>query len=162
MPHDTGTVYKLIDPRDNSIFYIGQTYYELPARLTYHLNDKKPSARKTKIDEIQAQGLKPIIEPIETVSLVSNYHERIKFLLERERYWIQWHRNNGHPLLNYNPVKGNTLESYSPQMLKNKLASLTKKEQELMQELAEIREKKHAITNVLNINELATISVAVA
>jgi hypothetical protein len=60
----TGTVYALIDPRDNSVRYIGATIKPLKVRLYGHL--KGPTAKRVKawIDDLAAAGLVPQIEAI--------------------------------------------------------------------------------------------------
>lgn len=59
----TGTVYALVDPRDNSVRYIGASTQTLQARLNGHLKSKSPRV-KAWVDELAVQGLKPRIEPI--------------------------------------------------------------------------------------------------
>lgn len=58
-----GTVYALIDPRDNCVRYIGATTKALKVRLNGHLVSK---ARRVKawVDELAVDGLTPRIEPI--------------------------------------------------------------------------------------------------
>lgn len=60
----TGTVYALVDPRDNSVRYIGATTKTLKVRLYGHL--KGPTAKRVKawIDDLAAGGLVPRIEAI--------------------------------------------------------------------------------------------------
>lgn len=59
----TGTVYALVDPRNNRVRYIGATTQALAVRLKGHLVTK---VRRVKVwvDELAAQGLAPRIEPI--------------------------------------------------------------------------------------------------
>lgn len=60
-------VYCLIDPRDNSIKYIGITKRNLEIRLKEHINDKK--SKKTYkafwINKLKSLNLKPIIKLLE-------------------------------------------------------------------------------------------------
>lgn len=58
-----GTVYVLIDPRDDRVRYVGATTKTLKARLQGHRT--RAAARvKAWIDELAAEGLTPRIEPI--------------------------------------------------------------------------------------------------
>ena len=61
----TGTVYRLVDPRDLATRYIGQTVQPLPTRLKGHLGNGNRSPKvRSWITELTAAGLRPIIEPI--------------------------------------------------------------------------------------------------
>lgn len=150
LENDYALIYKLIDPRDNSIFYIGQTYWALNARLNGHLNEQTPSKKKLKLQEIKQAGMKPIIEPIERLQL--NWFEKEKCfakIREREKYWIEWHREQGHKLLNRYPIVPGEDIGTSPVMLRKRLAQLTEKERRLEAMLQETREKKAGIENHL-------------
>jgi hypothetical protein len=87
-------IYKLIDPRDDSIRYIGQT--RRPAqRLRDHINS---SARYVGpfgewLRELKADNLKPIMKRIKFV-------ERDWYPQSEERVEIEKHLKLGHPLLN--------------------------------------------------------------
>lgn len=59
----TGTVYTLVDPRDNRVRYIGATTRSLKARLTGHLTSPTPRI-KAWVDEVVSGGFIPRIEPI--------------------------------------------------------------------------------------------------
>ena len=59
----TGTVYVLIDPRDNRIRYVGATTKTLNARMQGH-KARAASRVKAWIDALAAEGLAPLIEPI--------------------------------------------------------------------------------------------------
>lgn len=59
----TGTVYVLIDPRDDRVRYVGATTKTLKARLKGHRT--RAAARvKAWIDELATEGLTPRIEPV--------------------------------------------------------------------------------------------------
>lgn len=59
----TGTVYVLVDPRNNSVRYVGATTKPLKDRLSGHLG--RASRRvKAWIDELAVNDLKPRIEPV--------------------------------------------------------------------------------------------------
>ena len=69
-------VYKLIDPRDNRIYYVGYTEKTIEDRLIGHLSISK---HKTTIDLV-ANNLCPLIEVIEEGSHVTK---------DCEMYWIK-------------------------------------------------------------------------
>ncbi len=94
MGNRTYTVYTLIDPRDNSVRYVGITERPINKRPAGHLlgND----GNKTKlawISELDQLGISPIIRPLEHVK------DR-KETLEREQYWIHYFLSLGAPLSN--------------------------------------------------------------
>lgn len=61
----TGTVYALIDPRDDVPRYIGQTKRPLSVRLGGHLTNSKSQPRvRGWIAELRAAGLRPLIVPL--------------------------------------------------------------------------------------------------
>jgi GIY-YIG catalytic domain len=89
----TYTVYALIDPRDNSIRYIGIA--EHPAiRLEQHLQSSGGNIPKRQwINELRQLGLTPMMQPIETgLSL--------PVALEHETMWIQHYLSAGIALVN--------------------------------------------------------------
>ena len=91
-----GKIYKLIDPRDNKIRYIGQTTKDLNKRFRGHMNDsllQKKDFKKCKwIRKLVRLGLLPIIELIEEVD--------ISILDDREEYWIKYYLDLGNNLTN--------------------------------------------------------------
>lgn len=88
------TIYKLIDPITNEIRYIGLTFNDLKQRLKSHCNERSNSHKSNWIKKLKSQGLKPIIESIE--DNISSYDD----CCEREIYWIEKHKVEGHPLTN--------------------------------------------------------------
>lgn len=104
MDNRTYTVYALIDPRDNTVRYVGITERPINKRLAGHLlgND----GNKTKIawiSELAQIGISPIIRPLEQV-------KGRKETLEREQEWIQHFLSLGAPLTN---IMGNPSASKS-------------------------------------------------
>src|SRR5215470_16651099 len=93
MKERTYTIYALIDPRDNSIRYIGKTY-DPDKRKEEHLRGGDGNVPKREwIYELRLLGLTPIMQPIETgLSLA--------VALERETMWIQHYLNAGIQLVN--------------------------------------------------------------
>lgn len=88
----TGTVYALIDPRDDVTRYIGQTTRALPVRLAGHIASPAPNVAVW-IAELKAVGHKPVIAPV---------HENVPAddLLRMERKEITRRLVQGEPLLN--------------------------------------------------------------
>lgn len=82
----TYTVYKIIDPRDSSVVYIGATSLELNVRLSKHLSKARHAVSNNRfcvwLRAFLAQGLRPIIEPIEV-----GIHDK-EDALEREAFYI--------------------------------------------------------------------------
>lgn len=88
------TIYKLIDPNSNEIRYIGLTFNDLKQRLKSHYSENSKSHKSNWVKNLKLNGLKPIIEPIEENIL--SYDE----VCEREIYWINKFKSEGHPLTN--------------------------------------------------------------
>lgn len=91
-----GKIYKLIDPRDNSIKYIGQTVQKLSTRYKSHIYDSLILNEKYKkctwIRKLAKLNLLPIIELVEEIDKVD--------LNNRERYWIKYYKELGATLTN--------------------------------------------------------------
>lgn len=88
------TIYKLIDPVSNEVRYIGLTFNDLKQRLKSHCSEKSKSHKSNWLQNLKSQGLKPIIESIE--SNISSYDE----VCEKEIYYIEKYKSEGHPLTN--------------------------------------------------------------
>jgi group I intron endonuclease len=88
------TIYKLIDPISNEIRYIGLTFNDLKQRLKSHYSENSKSHKSNWVKSLKLNGLKPIIESIEENIL--SYNE----VCEREIYWIDKFKSEGHPLTN--------------------------------------------------------------
>lgn len=99
-------IYKLINPIDNTVFYVGRTSFDLNFRLGGHLTQVNykgtgESLNQRKIEilkSILVAGKKPIIELLEAVLPISEneyrgYHER-------EIYWMIHFLESGEPLTN--------------------------------------------------------------
>lgn len=86
-------VYRLVDPRTQSTFYVGMTD-NLETRYIQHLRCSGKNARKNMcVQEIKDAYLLPMLETLEVV-------EDKPLALKRERYWIQHYRYLGVNLLN--------------------------------------------------------------
>src|SRR6184192_3504106 len=86
-------VYRLIDPRTQSTFYVGVTD-NLAARYIQHLRCSDKNTRKNeRIQEIKDAHFLPIPDTLEII-------EERTLALKRERYWIQHYRYLGDNLLN--------------------------------------------------------------
>jgi group I intron endonuclease len=88
------TIYKLIDPITNQVRYIGLTFNDLKQRLKSHCAEKSKSHKSSWINQLKLKGMKPLIELIE--ENISSYEE----CCEREIYWIEKYKCEGHPLTN--------------------------------------------------------------
>ena len=73
-------IYKLIDPRNNKIRYVGKTI-NIKRRYKQHLYEKDKSHKSLWVQSLRNQKLKPIIEILENC----NYDN----WKEREIYWIK-------------------------------------------------------------------------
>jgi hypothetical protein len=86
------TIYRLRDPRDGKVRYVGQTSSSLAKRLSGHLSlarqQKLPLRYQQWMTELLGLNLLPIIESIETVANTAESHHR-------ERYWIAEHMAAG-------------------------------------------------------------------
>ncbi len=86
-------VYELLDPRDNSTFYVGITV-NLLQRYKQHMSlDGSNPAKDARVQEILASGHLP---PMRTIEQVGSLQEA----LERESYWIHRYIGQGIALLN--------------------------------------------------------------
>lgn len=87
---DLITIYKLIDPQNDSVKYIGQTHNSLKRRLSDHLSDARRGMKNHRcnwIRKLLSEGIFPSVEVIEIVNWDSGN--------ERERHWIaQYGRKN--------------------------------------------------------------------
>lgn len=104
-------IYKLIDPRNKSVFYVGRTSARLRQRLlghisqvnikgkTEHLNYRKISI----IKDILKNGVLPEIELIEEVVPIDE--SELRGFHERESYWISEYIKMGHPVTNRLTIK---------------------------------------------------------
>lgn len=87
----TGCVYALVDPRDHTIFYVGQTR-DLDARKhTHFAGGHSVSGEKIKV--IRRNGLVPLVVVLEA-------DVPAQMLLMAEQFWIGLLRRRGSPLLN--------------------------------------------------------------
>jgi hypothetical protein len=86
-------IYKLIDPRDSAVRYVGKTR-KLEERFKNHCNRARidPTPRSKWLQSLRSQYLKPIMEIIETVPIAEG-----KF---RERFWIKHYLTIGCDLTN--------------------------------------------------------------
>jgi|SRR6266571_3174639 len=91
-------VYALIDPRDQTIRYIGMSR-QPKLRLIEHRHFKQHRQRHDWMAELQQQQLEPIIHIIEEV------HDTRRYAYTRETYWIHQYAAQGAPLLNVLPGK---------------------------------------------------------
>lgn len=94
MSEEVYKIYKLIDPIDESIRYVGLTINSLNQRLKSHRNEKSKSHKTAWIRTLKSKGTTPKIELIEEV----NTYEQA---CEREIFWIDKLKQDGHRLTNH-------------------------------------------------------------
>lgn len=90
------TIYKILDPITHEVRYIGVTKLQLRKRLGIHVRKAREEICKSKfyrwLKELNAQGIKPIIEPIMQVPIKDSFYAELVL--------IQAFKIVGHPLLN--------------------------------------------------------------
>jgi DNA-binding XRE family transcriptional regulator len=91
------SVYALIDPRDNTIRYIGITT-NTAVRLDQHLGDAGKKSEKGKwLTELKQSSLSPMLRVLETINTTGDTRAIAR---DRERYWIQTFLQSGAHLVN--------------------------------------------------------------
>ncbi len=85
-------IYALIDPRDNTVHYVGQTS-DVYARFQQHINGNGSLMKNAWIFELRAANKMVIMETLEEVE---TYQEA----MEREAYWIKHFEMLREPLTN--------------------------------------------------------------
>lgn len=86
------TIYSLIDPRDDTVKYIGLTEYP-DIRLKQHIMGDGNIPKREWINELEKLGLAPVMRTIEMVHTLSE-------AFNREAYWIQYYLGRGVRLVN--------------------------------------------------------------
>lgn len=89
-------IYKLIDPTNDKVMYVGFTFNDLRQRLKSHVGAVGTSSTINWIAKLKAQGLRPRIELVE--DNIRSYNRACK----REMYWIDRYKLDGHALTNKN------------------------------------------------------------
>lgn len=103
----TYQIYALIDPRDNSVRYVGFSR-DARLRLKGHLNGSAENGQEARwILKLHEQGLTPILHVLETIEAGE---DALTIACERELYWIHEMDRLGHPLLNMSGLS----QSYVP------------------------------------------------
>lgn len=93
VPHDTFTIYRLRDPRDNAIRYIGITMHVFE-RFKQHLRcDGVNPAKDAWIAELELAQVLPAMDLLERIGPWS-------YALARESYWIGYYHQLGANLFN--------------------------------------------------------------
>lgn len=60
------TIYALVDPRDESVFYVGRSA-NTKRRLSQHLSDRRETEKVRRIQSLRVEGLTPTLRPLEVV-----------------------------------------------------------------------------------------------
>ncbi len=89
------SIYRMIDPRDNLIYYVGLTAC-MEQRLAQHLygDSSRNDEKDNWLAELDSLGLQPIMEEIEFV------RGPVEEARQREIYWIRRYDSEGMPLTN--------------------------------------------------------------
>lgn len=87
-------IYALIDPRDNSVNYVGRTV-NMESRFKSHISPSEFGLKSTRmwIGSLAQDGLKPIMKTLEVVRSGKNW-------AIYENKWISYYRDTGSPLKN--------------------------------------------------------------
>lgn len=85
-------IYRLIDPRDGSVKYVGKTV-NLKWRGKCHRSPQGESHCARWLKCLRAKGLHAVMEVIETVEAGGDW-------AQRERFWISYYKNTGEKLCN--------------------------------------------------------------
>src|SRR5437660_7006885 len=93
------SIYALIDPRENTISYIGCAV-DIEKRFKEHLKDRANTPKCQWLAELKRRGLSPQLEILETSRSFFN-------AFNRENYWINKMLSAGVPLTNSIVMKCN-------------------------------------------------------
>lgn len=98
-------IYALIDPRDNTVRYIGMTK-DVYFRLRQHVKDgSRLDNKRVWINKLEQLGLSPELEILETIEVEPDKSEDIEVIAQRrEKFWIQEFLKSGAALLNVSNV----------------------------------------------------------
>lgn len=94
-PRGHRIIYVLLDPRDDTVRYIGVTKLDILKRLDSHIEHPSNRFAAEWFESLSSIGMRPNIEPIEIVSDA--------LWEKRERYWIASARQLRATLLNISP-----------------------------------------------------------
>lgn len=96
-------IYRLIDPRDQEVRYVGRCVNP-KARLAKHCRGDRGTCHRVRwINHLLEQGLKPVMEIVEECA--------DDIWQERERHWIAYHLEQGDRLTN-GTVGGEGIDGY--------------------------------------------------
>lgn len=96
LPHKPAVIYLLIDPRDDSVRYVGVTTKNLKQRYNEHASAARRGERSYAyawFRQVLADGLRPEIKPIEDIAPGGDW-------ISAERRWIKFYRDAGARLAN--------------------------------------------------------------
>ena len=107
------TIYKLIDPENKKIMYVGKTSRDLNKRLQQHIKNKKQTAKTEWINLLLSKNMIPIIETIEVCNEI-NWEDR-------EKYWIKYYKEINNNLLNKHEGGKIDFKTKNKNIIKNKV-----------------------------------------
>lgn len=98
------SIYVLINPITDKLFYVGKTEQKIEKRLAAHLCDHanpkgSRSPKNRAIIEILTQNKLPVVKEVDSVYGLSN-------ALELEKFWIKKLYKDGHPITNREVCQG--------------------------------------------------------
>lgn len=88
-------VYCLRDPETQAIYYVGSSINPILRYAQHTRHHAGSDALRRWVKAVQARGLKPAMEILETLPVVGRD--------QREAHWIRLLLKSGEPLLNFNP-----------------------------------------------------------
>jgi len=93
-------IYCLVNPIDNSIFYIGRTTTSLKLRLRMHVSNLKNGNKRKQaiILDIQNAGKKVLIRELEEFQPIHDMEYTGEH--DREKFWINKFSSEGEPITN--------------------------------------------------------------
>lgn len=95
-------IYKLLDPRDRSVRYVGRTMHPHD-RLVNHLSCKLNEEKYKWVCELKLLGLTPIMVILDAIIFEPDM-PRKESAGGREAYWIKLYKDQGEPLFNKTPA----------------------------------------------------------
>jgi excisionase family DNA binding protein len=151
-------IYALIDPRDNSVRYVGFSR-DAQLRLREHLNGGGGNGQERRwIHRLLNSGLSPILQVLETIEASD---DALTVACERELYWIHEMSRLGHPLLNVSglsqPYIPPSATVYKPKKIRNpfiRKVNSTTDPDHLVSNLS-IGKKSPALEEVYTVQEVA-------
>lgn len=104
-------IYKLVDPRDKSIKYVGATVNPKRRKGQHNRGEFSSKLIRTWVSELKQLNLKPIFSIIDVCPIEQSSNH--------EKYWIDYYSMQGYSLLNWDGVKRKYNHQRSGNLIKN-------------------------------------------